>query len=135
MNILAVDCCLKLTGAAIMSDGVILGHEQGDGILFWTGAEARQGIAGRQRANPPEVGPGILRHFRIHDAQGLDQRHTAALPDGGDETAPPPLVTERVQDQGSLPDLGGIQDDELGAVDHQYCWIRSLESAWRSVSS
>ena len=30
MNILAIDCCLKLTGAALMLDGVISGHEQED---------------------------------------------------------------------------------------------------------
>ncbi|MBQ9904141.1 MAG: tRNA (adenosine(37)-N6)-threonylcarbamoyltransferase complex dimerization subunit type 1 TsaB [Synergistaceae bacterium] len=30
MKILAVDCCLKLTGAALMVDGEIVGHEQGD---------------------------------------------------------------------------------------------------------
>ena len=30
MNMLAVDCCLKLTGAALMIDGVISGHVQED---------------------------------------------------------------------------------------------------------
>ncbi len=30
MNILAVDCCLKLTGTAIMTGGVIAAHEQED---------------------------------------------------------------------------------------------------------
>ena len=30
MNILAVECCLKLTGAAIMADGEICGHVQED---------------------------------------------------------------------------------------------------------
>lgn len=30
MNILAVDCCLKLTGVALVTDGVISGHVQGD---------------------------------------------------------------------------------------------------------
>lgn len=30
MNILAIDCCLKLTGAAVVVDGEIIGHEQED---------------------------------------------------------------------------------------------------------
>lgn len=48
MNILAIDCCLKLTGAALMSDGEILGHVQGD-------------YGRRQSSELPRICEGIMK--------------------------------------------------------------------------
>ena len=112
-----------------------LAHKQGDGVLGRAGTQAHQRVFGRQAVDPPQVGLGIFHDLRVQDAQRLEERHPATFGHGGDETAPPPVGTEGVQDEGALPDLGGVQDDELGAVDHQYCAIRSLASAWRSASS
>ena len=123
--------------AAAVPDGPVqhLAHEEGHRALGCAGAQANQRIAGREAVRPPEVGFRVLRDLGVQHAQGLEKRHPAALGHGRDETAAPPVGTEGVQDQGSLPDLGGIQDDQLCAVDHQYWAIRSLDRACRSVSS
>ena len=123
--------------AGAFVDGPVedLAHEERHRVLAGAGAQARQRMARGQRVDAPEVGSGILRHLGVQDVEGLEERHPAALGDGRDETAAPPVGTEGVQDQGAFPDLGGVQDDEPGVVDHQYCLISGLAMAWRSASS